>query len=1056
MAWHCEPCGAVVCAECTDGVADDTIHSGGNNHAAATTEIANETLLAALRQLPEAFPGQPVLWIPRRCKLAAAEVLRSLLTSATDHASAAQGNEEAEIAHRLLRASGQILFRPMARNGEGDRTDEDAEEAPGTCQTIQERLHRAACGKWLELVQECKQDVDLTLSARTNTQREAVGAVQAELTDAKLRAAVVKSRSGSDRGASQILMGGPPVPAGEETDAKVKAQFRTDRLSPAEADELHDALASARRITRRIHISSLHASRSVARLRLASGPGPSGFRNSFIAVINSHPNGAQDLAKWACIWAQATISPWLADMWTGALVRPFFKANGVDVRPILCAEALLKFAVGTAVRRVDNQLATAMGDRQFGAGRRGGAALEIGELRAASKLNPEHAFVSLDIKNAFGSVEWKDALRTVTAAVPKLAPLLAIQWQACQIRLWLRDANGIGWHAFVICGSLLQGGLDGHPVFCLVIGVVVTKISTHSEIVHHWRTMKVWVYVDDVVLQCPQDKVATLTVVITSTLAAFSMVLQPSKCYLHVPQLAAVSTDSWPHHLLQLQGSWHLAQEGLTVLGTEAAGDLSTPFGSAMRAAEHTSARTQRACALADAAMQLVHRPPATGGKQVAYRILRNIVSHALDYDARVLPSSLVLPYARQVEEHCWNGLEAILGCSLMGAERVQVELPTTYAGLQMPMPTTMVPLARAAGLIEVGPALRHTLTANWGCDSGTAQALDEVDDAVNQGILTQLLDQGIALGPEGAPLREPPAAPQNASVMRPPTPQRNLLSRMLQFIAKSKFDALMATAGDRSRTRLQSASGPNAGKSLTAPAGLQQAHYRDDHFTAVLQWRLGIAVPLPVRRCMNMKADGDLCEECLDPEGDHAASCPCGPLRIQRHNAYADGLADNLLETGAHVRREAWIQELATDDADAVLDIWAFGSSDIADVLVDVTIRHPMSATYQPSASHNIATAATAGERSKFARYPAAHGRAVTPFAIETWGRLGKHAEELLQKMVAAATRRNMMRGHAASPGSILKRWRAALDAILQRGMAMSLLSARYGLPGKQHRRLW
>ena len=218
-------------------------------------------------------------------------------------------------------------------------------------------------------------------------------------------------------------MGGPPVPPGAETDAKVEAQFRTKPLAPDEASELQDALASARRGTRRILIGSVHASRSVARLRLASGPGPSAFRNRFIAVIHSHPDGPRALADWACVWAQATIAPWLAELWTSALVRPFVEANGVDIRPILCAEALLKFAVGTAIRRVDAQLANAMGDRQFCAGRRGGAALEIGEIRAAAKLQPDHALMSLDIKNAFGSVEWKNALRVVTAAVPKLAPL---------------------------------------------------------------------------------------------------------------------------------------------------------------------------------------------------------------------------------------------------------------------------------------------------------------------------------------------------------------------------------------------------------------------------------------------------------------------------------------------------------------------------------------------------------------------------------------------------------------------------------------------------------
>ena len=89
-----------------------------------------------------------------------------------------------------------------------------------------------------------------------------------------------------------------------------------------------------------------------------------------------------------------------------------------------------------------------------------------------------------------------------------------------------------------------------------------------------------------------------------------------------------------------------------------------------------------------------------------------------------------------------------------------------------------------------------------------------------------------------------------------------------------------------------------------------------------------------------------------LDCYGDHAVCCPCGPLRIQRHNALTDELADITVETGAHVRREAWIREFANETSDAYLDIWAFGSTDVVDLLIDVTIRHPMSAAYQPAAS--------------------------------------------------------------------------------------------------------
>ena len=75
------------------------------------------------------------------------------------------------------------------------------------------------------------------------------------------------------------------------------------------------------------------------------------------------------------------------------MVRPFFKANGIDVRPILCAEPLRKYAVGTCIRKVYKFLCAAMGDRQFGAGRRGGNAQEIGEIRAAARLRLQDALV---------------------------------------------------------------------------------------------------------------------------------------------------------------------------------------------------------------------------------------------------------------------------------------------------------------------------------------------------------------------------------------------------------------------------------------------------------------------------------------------------------------------------------------------------------------------------------------------------------------------------------------------------------------------------------------
>ena len=289
---------------------------------------------------------------------------------------------------------------------------------------------------------------------------------------------------------------------------------------------------------------------------------------------------------------------------------------------------------------------------------------------------------------------------------------------------------------------------------------------------------------------------------------------------------------------------------------------------------------------------------------------------------------------------------------------------------------------------------------------------------------------------------------------MRPPAPKRHLMGEMLRHVAKKRYNELTGAATVPARTRLMSAAGPTAGKCLVAPAGLKQAHFGDSMFTQILQWRLGIKPWRPVTRCCNVKADGDSCEEKLDEDGTHAVTCPCGPLRIQRHDAVTDELSDCIAETGALVRREAWVREFATPSSEAVLDVWAFGVADVADLLVDVTITHPLCASQQPQASTEAGSAAAAAEMRKWQRYPAAGGRMVVPFAVETWGRLGDEAESLLETLAAAASRRANLRGHSCSATGYLKRWRAALDAVAQRGVAMSLTSAYVGLAGRPHKK--
>ena len=229
------------------------------------------------------------------------------------------------------------------------------------------------------------------------------------------------------------------------------------------------------------------------------------------------------------------------------------------------------------------------------------------------------------------------------------------------------------------------------------------------------------------------------------------------------------------------------------------------------------------------------------------------------------------------------------------------------------------------------------------------------------------------------------------------------------------------------------------------------ETYFTDEQFTDVLRWTLGCAQPELQARCQNFAAfTEEYCNEQLDAHGDHAIICSYGPLRIKKHDQYADYVAEILCETDAHVRREAWVKEFSTPAADAWLDVWAFGGMTVQDVLIDVTIRHPMATAYQPLASHEDGAAASKAETDKLDRYPARGGRSVTPFAVETWGRLGETAEHALEEFAAEATRHKRLRGFDANAASFLRRWRACLDAVLCKGVARSLAAARYGLPGR------
>ena len=232
----------------------------------------------------------------------------------------------------------------------------------------------------------------------------------------------------------------------------------------------------------------------------------------------------------------------------------------------------------------------------------------------------------------------------------------------------------------------------------------------------------------------------------------------------------------------------------------------------------------------------------------------------------------------------------------------------------------------------------------------------------------------------------------------------------------------------------------------------LKGVSFNDAEWRCALRWRLGIENEGPPRTCINVSVkSGEVCGEELDAEGVHALTCPRGPALKARHDEQCDLYADFTEETGARARREVYVPELSGDQ-EAWLDVLAYGTPDVQDLLLDITVRHPGAARYQPNASTVAGYTAAKAEAEKLAAYPPAGGRSVTPIAAETWGRWGAIAEATLMVLAAAAARHDRRR--AREPGGRLARWRAQLDGALQRSVAASLFAAQFGPPGRANQR--
>jgi hypothetical protein len=245
------------------------------------------------------------------------------------------------------------------------------------------------------------------------------------------------------------------------------------------------------------------------------------------------------------------------------------------------------------------------------------------------------------------------------------------------------------------------------------------------------------------------------------------------------------------------------------------------------------------------------------------------------------------------------------------------------------------------------------------------------------------------------------------------------------RFTAQDRSNAMMATfdasteQGLRDRARVLSCSTRSSSAWLDTLPTSQALTLSDADFRCAMRHRLGLTqlpANAPGVKCTcghNMQA-GDI---------DHAMTCRSlsGGAQL-RHNLVNDTWCLVSHRAGIASSKEPVLRRLRGEQAaanatrpDSRGDLLLVLPSGLT--VADVSVIHPAAATYV-QAAQAAGGAAALREQAKRARYETAdpNGYAFVPLAVETYGRLGKAAMELLNTLASAAT----AQGNLAKPSFV------------------------------------
>ena len=640
----------------------------------------------------------------------------------------------------------------------------------------------------------------------------------------------------------------------------------------------------------------------------ASAPGPTGWRFAHLQAFKAHPRALAWVGGLCDRIAEGDLPEATVALLALTKLTPLLKDGG-GIRPVAGGECLRKLTARALVREHKATLAAAVGSHQYGAGRPGGAETLVHAVQVASEARPGHAWVQLDVANAFPSVSRRAVLEALEEHAPELLPLAETFMRRASSFVF-QGAGGsgellqatLGVEQGDVLGPLLFAVAFRKPVEALRAALVAVLVEEHGFSAEDAEAAVVLgAYLDDVVVGLPPEAAARVPALAAAAFAPVGCQVEQQKTRVWVPEgrCPAECEAWWSPRGLRFLGAPVAGETPLAALG-----ELGAAVGEAGFVAEFLDqAYDAYQVFVGKVVAATVEADSSWSRVQAGVGLLRLCALPRLLHLFRALPPAATSGLAERADAATLAGYQKLLITNLTTApQQTQAALPPRLGGCGMVRFQGLRAQAWLGSWLGTLPAVRALAGADLAsCEAfttGTASWAAALREAV-----AELAAEGVHLDQAGQVSGEPPAQPWGWEDNAPALSQRQrLLSRRRAEAARGR---LLSTLPPAARARLRGCGGPGAGAWLLAAPTSTATRFTDTEYRVCSHLRL--RVPLggggPGARCRNQRS-GDPHEEAppgsesweclkqLDADGFHALTCRVGGLVIRRHNTLRDAFA--------------------------------------------------------------------------------------------------------------------------------------------------------------------